>query len=190
MVNETEPDAASRRTLLRLAGAGAAGLVVGCAGAASKPRTTHTVTAPASPDAAILNALLDLEHQAIAAYTAAAPLLRGSARLAAQRFLSQELAHAGELAGLIAEANGKPSKPRSSYDLGHPGSARALLRVLESLERAQVDAYSQAIPVLSSSGTRAAAAAIFANDAQHLAILRLELGQEPAPASIVPGPRP
>ena len=70
-----------------------------------------------SLDAALLNHLLDLEHMGIAAYTAGIPLLSPAGRKDGQLFLTQELSHAGELAGLVNQAGGKPHKGRETLRL-------------------------------------------------------------------------
>ena len=134
-----------------------------------------------------LNGLLDVEHYAIAAYTAGAPLLGHTAAKAAQQILSQELAHAVELGDLITRAGGKANKPRSTYDLGHPGTANEVLVLLERAEQAQLTAYLDVIPRVGGGRLRAALAAIFANDAQHLTVLRWQTGQAPVPAALVVG---
>src|SRR5262249_4642613 len=155
-------------TLLRLAGASAAGAVAtvaaGCGSHKSNASGTTTTTRVPGPDVPILNHLLDLEHMTIAAYTAGLPLLGGTAHMAGQRFLVQEFAHAGELGGLVRAAGGKANKAHASYALGHPDSANDVLWLLHKLEQTQVGAYIQAIPHLSTSTTRAAVAAILGND--------------------------
>jgi bacterioferritin (cytochrome b1) len=175
--------------MVRLAGGGigvAVALAIEACGSSKSASTLSTTTASTpGPDASILNNALDLEHMAIAAYTAAAPLLPGTAQLAAQRFLAQELAHAGELAGLVKQAGGKPIKPRSSYDLGNPQSTEDVLTLLGRIEEAQLAAYAQAIPLLSLPSSRAAVAAIFANDAQHASVIALALGRNPVPSAFV-----
>jgi hypothetical protein len=62
-----------------------------------------------------------------------------------------------------------------------------VLALLKRLEQAQLRAYLDAIPQLSGGKVRAAVAAIYANDAQHLALLRWQTGEAPAPAALVTG---
>jgi len=162
-------------------------LLAGCSG--SKPlrvKVRNGVTVQ-SGDVSILGALLDLEQHAIAGYTAGIPLLDRPAAKAAQQFLSQELAHSGALRDLIRKAGGTPEKPRTSYDLGHPTTNAQVLALLRDLENAQLSAYVQMIPLLTPGRLRSAVAAISANDAQHLAVLRQELGQNPVPSAFVTG---
>jgi bacterioferritin (cytochrome b1) len=177
----------SRRGLL-IAGAGVAtGLLAGCSG--SKPlREKVRGGAKVQPgDVIVLNQLLDLEQHTIAAYTAGLPLLRRSATKIAKQFLKQELAHAQSLTDLIHKAGGKPDLPPASYDLGHPASEDEVLELLRELESAQLSAYAQQIPGLSSGPLRAAVSAIYANDAQHLSVLRGELKLNPIPSPLAVG---
>jgi hypothetical protein len=59
--------------------------------------------------------------------------------------------------------------------------------LLKRLERLQIRTYLETIPRLSGGRVRAAMAAILANDAQHLAMLRWQAGGPPAPAALVTG---
>jgi rubrerythrin len=138
-------------------------------------------------DVEALNGLLDVEHYAIAAYTAGTPLLGRTAAKAARQILSQELAHAVELGDLITRAGGKANKPRSTYNFGHPSTASEVLMLLERAEQAQLSAYLEAIPRVGGGRLSAALAAIFANEAQHLTVLRWQTGQAPVPAALVVG---
>lgn len=186
----SEAESHSRRTLLAAAAGGAlaiAGGVTACSG--SKPlrvKVRSGVTVQ-SGDISILGGLLDLEQHTIAAYTAGIPLLASRYAKASKQFLSQELAHAQALTDLIRKAGGKPQKPHSSYALGHPTSDRQVLALVRDLESAQLAAYVDSIPLLTPGRLRSAVAAIFANDAQHLAVLRQQLGQNPIPAAFVTG---
>jgi hypothetical protein len=180
----------SRRKLLLAAGAAiAGGGATALAACGSTPlRVKVRSGAKVSPsDVEILNALLDLEYYAIAAYTAGIPLLRQPAARAGKHFLSQELAHASALSDLVKRAHGKPSKPKASYDLGHPRGATDVLVLLHRLESEQLAAYVEMIPRLSPGRVRSATAAIFANDAQHLSVLRAQLGRSPVPAALATG---
>jgi hypothetical protein len=133
----------------------------------------------------VLNSLLGVEHYAIAAYAAGIPLLGGIGESLGRQFLSHELAHADELAELVKDGGGKSARPRASYNLGNPRTAADGLALLERAERAQLQAYLQMIPALSGGRVRAAVATIYANDAQHLAVLREQAGQPPTTAFAV-----
>jgi hypothetical protein len=142
-------------------------------------------TAAARADAVLLGDLLAAERYAIAAYSAGMPLLGRDAARTAKQFLAQELAHGAELEGLIKQTGTKPAKAPAFYDLGSPRGELDVLHLLHRAETAQAAAYAHAIPRLQPPRLRAAAAAIFANDAQHLAVLRSVLGIRPVPGAFV-----
>ncbi len=181
---EGEP---SRRGLLRAAGTGVAGLVLaGCGGASLKAQADNSAPVLGT-DVGLLNHLLHLEHVAIAAYTAGTPLLPAATVKAGQLFLNDELAHAGALGALIKAAGGKPNKPAPSFDLGHPRTSREVLALLHRVEAAQVSAYLAALPQLEPIIVKRSVAAILANDAQHVAVVRAALGQPAVPSAFVTG---
>jgi Ferritin-like domain len=183
-------DSRSRRTLL-IGGAGTAAataaLLAGCSGSKPLRLQVRSGAKVAPGDIIVLNQLLDLEHRTIAAYTAGLPLLGQPATKAAQQFLSQELAHAQSLSDLIRQAGGKPDEPRASYDLGRPADETEVLQLLRGLEATQLAAYVAMIPGLTPGKLRSAVVAIFANDAQHLSVIRAQLNQTPIPSAFVTG---
>jgi Ferritin-like domain len=181
-----EPEASSRRQLLVGAGA-AAVLLAGCGDSQSlRYRLQHDPSA-AQTDVELLNNLLDLEHRAIAAYTAAVPLLPPAPARMAKRFLGEEVDHSEDLSGLVHTAGGKPRAPRQQYDLGNPRTKTQLLALLYDVEAAQLTGYLGAIPRLSPGPIRAEASAILANDAQHISLLRPMLGRPALVAPFVTG---
>lgn len=196
MNQPAEADDGSRRWLLRGAGAAAGGaaalLIAACGGSGKVAAQTGTTTSATTPqfhsrDIDLLNHLLELEHITVAAYTAGIPLLAPAGRMAGQRFLTQELSHAGEVSGLVRQAGGVAVKAREGYDLGDPRNGDDVLRLLHELERSQIAAYLQAIPKISLASTRAALASVMANDAQHISVLRSQLGRQPVPSALVTG---
>jgi Ferritin-like domain len=181
------PGSFPRSALLRAAGAGLAGLAaVGC-GKQSLRAQVHNSKPLLHTDVALLNHLLDLEHMAIAAYTAGTPLLAPSVVKAGRLFLNHELSHAGDLAGLVKAAGGKPIKPAPSYALGHPRTSDDVLRLLHAMETAQITAYLDAITRLRPGTLKQQVASILANDAQHVAVVRAALGQPAIPSAFVTG---
>jgi hypothetical protein len=187
----SEPAGASRRRVLQAALAAAAGLGAAACGGHTDHAPRFHLPAPnnvPASDLGPLYRLLDLEYAAIAAYEAGIPLLDEATQKTAEQFLRHELSHAGDLGGLIKNASkAKPPQVRVRHDLGHPRTAAEVVDLLYRLERAQLSAYLWAIPRLSDGPSRAAAAAIFANDAQHLSLLRMRRGEPPAPAAFVTG---
>jgi rubrerythrin len=171
-------------------GAGLGAGVIVLAGCSSRSQKAEVQALPAAAqnlDVAVLNRSLDLEYEAIAAYTAGIPLLGGRPKEAAKRFLNQELSHSGELAGLVKQAGGKPHKPKPMYNLGQPRDDRGVLSLLHEIEQRELRLYLQAVTQVSPGSVRAAVAAMLANDAQHLAILRSSLKLDPIPSAFVTG---
>ena len=188
MVSEDcEGEPSSRRGLLRAAGAGLAGLLLAGCGSQSLKAQVHNSAPILGADVDLLNQLLHLEHWAIAAYTAGTPLLAPAVTKAGALFLNDELEHAGALAGLVKEAGGKPIKPAPSYPLGRPGSSDDVLRLLQTIENAQLTAYLKALTRLEPGFLKASVATILANDAQHAAVVRAALQQPAVPAAFVTG---
>jgi bacterioferritin (cytochrome b1) len=183
----SEADASTRRGLLRGAGAGVAGvLIAGCGGQSLKAQVSNSKPLLQS-DVDLLNHLLHLEHMAIAAYTAGIPLLEQPTAKAGQLFLNDEMSHAGDVAGLVRAAGGKPIKPEPSYALGHPRTSQEVLKLLHDVENAQIAAYVDAIAVLRPGTLKQQVASILANDAQHIAVVRAALGQPAIPSAFVTG---
>ena len=187
----------SRRELLGRAGAGlllGAGLLIeGCGGGQSgAPAPPHEKISHSAAvlDVAILNGLLDIEHKAIAAYTAAIPLLTGHTQRAARDFLNDELNHASELNSLIARHGGKAVHAQPSYDLGAPQTKNAILELLVRVEHQQIAAYLGAIPLVAPGAMRASLAAIMGSEAQHIAIVRGALGRPPLTGPFVTASAP
>jgi hypothetical protein len=170
-------------------GAGAALAAAALAGCGDKPlRIKIRGGAKVSPaDVDALNALLEVEQYAVAAYTASIPLLNWREAKPPKQFLGQELAHTVELTDLIMRARGKPVKPKAHYDLGQPRSADDALALLKRSEEAQLQAYLSTLPRLSGGRLRSTVAAIYSNEAQHLAFVRTQLGQSPVPAAFAVG---
>jgi bacterioferritin (cytochrome b1) len=177
----------SRRRLLLTAAAGVVGLS-GCGGSGrSASQTLDRHIRGGRHDAGLLNRLLGTEYYAIAAYTAATPRLSGDNAAGAKRFLGQEVLHADRLIGLIERLGGHPHRARASYDLGHPQTASELVGLLLATEELQLKAYRDAIPQLSSGSLKQMIVSIFATQAQHAVVWRLQLGRQPAPAAFVTG---
>jgi len=192
-VHEILHDPRTRRAFLRTAGSGLAGsssvLLTACGGGSGqtkKQSAAASVTlAIRASDIEILNGVLDLEHTAVAAYTAGIPLLSGRPAAAATRFLGQELSHATALERMIKGAGGKPNPPRASYDLGNPRGPADVLAMLNAMEESLVDVYIDAIPKLLPGWLRATAATILANEGQHISVLRAARGLAPAPSAFL-----
>jgi hypothetical protein len=179
--------AVSRRQLLGATGAAGLGLALAGCGR-TRPTASHVSQLPPNVkavDASIFNSLIDAEYVIAAAYIAGIPLLSDHNLRAAKHFLAQEVAHIAELQNLVSVAHGVPHGPRASYDLGHPRNQTQVLELIHSGEEMTVRAYLDALPRLSPGPPRAAAASILANEAQHVSIIRRNLGLDPVPDAVV-----
>ena len=166
---------ATRRTVLKASLAGLSGLTM--MGAAGCGGTHHLKVAPvvAPQDVDLLNTALAVEEKSIAAYTAAAPQLDRFGQEMCAQFLTQELQHAGILRKLVNQLGGQPHHS-VTYDFRGVHGRSEILDLLHSLERKQMTAYLAAIPHLSTAYLRQTMAAILANDAQHVTVLRAQQG--------------
>jgi rubrerythrin len=198
--HSSPPSGSSRRELLMAsataaAGAGAAVLVSSCGGSSSKATSTETVsTTQAQSDAAILAALLDLEHSAIAAYTLIATKLSGRALASARLFASQEASHAAALEAGITKLGSTPSpaRPRAEYLATFPrlrGERDALSFALD-VEDTAVAAYADALGKFVTDSVRVTTASILVTEAEHAAVLLGELGRPQVPEPFVTGAPP
>lgn len=144
-------------------------------------------------DIRLLNNSLSLEFRTIAAYTAGISHLVGPVRRSAVQFLRDELSHMARLESLIRRAGGIPFGRQDSYSFGgHPGgpphgTPREVLLLLHALEQTELAVYLDAIPQLAPGPVRGDIAAIAANQAQHISILRTALGLDPVPYALVNG---
>src|SRR6266480_1959854 len=108
--------ARSRRGFIRLAGGtflgGSAAAIAACGGGKQQSSETTISTTQAQGDAAVLNAALELEHTAIAAYETGLKLVKGTALADAREFLAHEREHAAALARAVLRLGSEPVKPR------------------------------------------------------------------------------
>jgi rubrerythrin len=136
-------------------------------------------------DLVILNAALDLEHQAIWAYSAAAPKLSntdvGKTVLAlALRNQADHKLHRDALTGAINKLNGTPVASKDSYDLspyikageGNLDSDANIAKLALALEVDAALAYCDAFSKLKGQGLIAAAASIGPNEVAHATAIR------------------
>src|SRR4051794_7200674 len=112
-------DPVSRRRFVQATGVtfagGSAVFLAACGGSddgATTSVSTMGATSGTGGDIAILNGALGLEHPAVFAYTAGAPLLSGDALAVGKQFLEQEQEHADGLAKAITQLGGMPVKPK------------------------------------------------------------------------------
>jgi rubrerythrin len=173
----------TRRTAL----GGSAGLLLAACASEDEPPAGDR---PAE-GSGLLNSLLVLEHTAVAAYDAAAGLVRGEALRYARRITRQERGHVRRLEGLIRARGGTSARSRTTDEyarsfprLATPADA---LRFAADLEERLVRAYLQALPKLSDPELRWAAAEIGADEGAHVAVVQVLQGQPAAPQAFVTG---
>lgn len=148
--------------------------------------------AQADGDAEILKAAIALEQTAAVAYGA----LVGSGVLdedlaAVLRLLrEQEQEHVDALAMALESLGGGAPEPPAPEDVDGLGALRSRADVLRfgiELERMAVAAYYDAHAKLQDAKLLQTSASIMAADAQHLVVLRQELGRDPSPDAFVTG---
>ncbi len=184
--------ATSRRGFLRLTATvgGSAALLSACGRDESE---TGAAAAEISGEGDVqrLNAALDTEYTAVAAYTQAATVLEAPVLALAQTFLGHEEAHAAKLTGLVRDLGGTPHRPKTAeeYSRGFPAmrSREDVLRFATRLEEDALRLYLENGPRLSDPAMRQTAAAIGTVQAEHLAVLRGALGDAPVPDAFVLG---
>jgi hypothetical protein len=174
-VTDPKFQAVRRRLLASIA---TAGIVSGCA---LVPRNADR---PASPgdDISILNGILALEYEAVAAYRAGAEsgLLDPDQRALVESIEADHLRHAEGIAETIRRLGGEPAKDAvSDYHFTPPLSAADVLRHGASLERGLASADLGAVPVLGDRELAKAAGRLIAAETVHWTRLRAALGENP-----------
>ena len=138
-----------------------------------------------------LNAALDLEHAAVAAYTMATTMLDAQVLQMVQSFLAHEQEHAAKLTELVRDLGGTPYQPKSAEEYARgfaPMESREdVLRVAARVERDALDGYLEHGPRLTDPGMRQMAAAIATVQAEHLSVLLAALGWPPVPGPFAGG---
>lgn len=183
-------DPQSRRRFFRTSGVGIAGTSAAVLVACSDDTKNPVQIGPDESDQAdveILNAVLDLEFLAIAAYKQGATKLGGERLAIMKVLLEQEQAHADGLAGEIKNLDGTPNRAKRDYDFPQLRTEADVLRFALDLEDTAIAAYIDALPKFSEKELRATAASIITSEAEHASVLLDALGREPVPEAFVTG---
>jgi hypothetical protein len=169
-----------------------AGILAGCGGggssttATSAALTTPAPSAEESADAEILGTVLARQEAAIEAFGQVGPELAPRLARMAAYFRAQEQEHVDAvlkaLRGLRSPAEASPEP----IDTGGLESDRDRLVFLYEVESATIDEELSAISGLEASWPRSLLASTVADQAQHLTLLRQELGA--GPLASVPEP--
>ncbi len=142
-------------------------------------------------DAAILNAALALEFQAIAAYQVGAEskLLEKPVLDLAVQFQSHHKAHAAMLSVAVENSGGVPVESKTIADYAFPvdqlKSQADVLRFAAGLEKAAASAYVNSLANLRQKNLIKGAAAILGDETMHWAVLLNALGENPVPAAFI-----
>lgn len=170
-----------------LGGAVAAAVLASCGGGDPPPSSGPR---PGS-GAALLGSLLALERAAVAAYGACAELLTGRALEQVRAIRAQEREHASRLERLITDLGGEPAPGRSAEEYARTfprlRSAADALRFAEDLKEREVRAYLEALSELPSVALRTEASRTCADEANHLAAVRVLRGLPAAEGPFVTG---
>ena len=175
---------ASRRAII----AGAGGLTIAAMAGCTVVPATEVTSNGAAEDLALLDNLLGLEYEAVAAYDAAlAGGAFGTADAArAHAFQGDHVKHAEALAHDIARLHGKPVAQRPARDYRFSSAAlkepTEALRFLVGFERGLALAHLGAVPAFADRTLAKRAASILAIETMHWSALRLALGEEAVPA--------
>jgi rubrerythrin len=185
-------DIQTRRNFLKLAAmAGVASSVV-----LAGPSGVLAAGGDKENDVKIMNVALGLEHQAIAAYQAGAEtkLLSDPTLKVAVKFQDHHKQHRDALAKTVKAYGGKPVDAQAKYDVAGLAAANGvkqlagekdIVQLAMKLEAGATSAYLGAIPGLKTVDVIKAAIAIMADEAQHTAVLRAALGEDPVPSAFV-----
>ncbi len=180
-----------RRSLFRKAGGAtlSAGAVAMMAGADHLIAARGAWAASAEQDVAILNVALGAELEAVAAYAtvAEAGILSDAVAPTAVTFMGHHQEHADALAGTIGQLGGMPVEPLAQYDfqLDSINNEADALSFAADLEAGAVSAYLGAVPAFEDRNLAQVAASILGDEAMHLAVLRMVLGEDPVPNAFV-----
>jgi hypothetical protein len=150
----------------------------------------HDMEGGGGGDIAILNVALGLEYQAIYAYTVGAGtgLLSEEIKKVAVAFMGQHEAHAELEASTVKKMGGTPVARKDKYELGDLSGIKAEADVLKfalGLEQQAAATYLKVAKDFMNKDLIPVVAGIGANEAQHAALLRFVLKENPVPQNVV-----
>jgi hypothetical protein len=179
VIDESGGDLSRSEVILK--GALAAGAVYGTL--MVSPYIRSAFAASGTSDVDILNFALTLEYLESTFYDEAMKKVKASGELKKLLPLlaSDEKQHVEALKGTIEKLGGKPvAKPKFNFE--YSGTS-GFLKLAETFEDTGVGAYNGAAPSIKSKEVLGAAGSIVQVEARHAAAIRLQNGQEPAPAA-------
>lgn len=133
-------------------------------------------------DVRVLNEILGRQLAAIDAYGEALPALRGADLAMARAFRAHEQEHANETTKILRGLDGESDPPAETIEADGLETRLDALGFLYELESATIDAELNAVAELTIAWPRPAIAAMAANQAQRLVLIRRALGAGPLEA--------
>lgn len=174
-------EAQQTRSEVLAKGALAAGAAYGAL--AVGPYVRRTLAQSGSGDIEIVNFALTLEYLEAKFYAEARSRVRANKELMSliDLLAEDEQQHVEALAGTVKQLGGKPvAEPK--FDFSYGGTA-GFLKLAQTFEDVGVSAYNGAGPMIKSKEVLTAAGSIVQVEARHAAAIRLQNGEEPAPAA-------
>jgi hypothetical protein len=136
-------------------------------------------TTDQSADVEVLNEILARQLAAVVAYGQALPKLRGDDLALARRFRAQEQEHVDATTKTLRGLEGKTDPPAETIEAGELKTPQDAMHFLYDLESATIDAELSAVGKLTIGWPRPLIAAMAANQAQRLVLIRRALGAGP-----------
>jgi hypothetical protein len=156
-------------------GALVAGLATGLLACGGDDGTTVDKEA----DVAVLNEILGRQLAAVEAYGEVVPALRGADLAVARHFRAQEQEHVDATTKTLRGLDGEADPPSETIEAGDLETRRDAFAFLYELESATIDAELKAVGELTIGWPRPLIAAMAANQAQRLVLIRRALGANP-----------
>jgi hypothetical protein len=161
-----------RALLLGAIATGLAASLVACGGGSDSATDKEA-------DVRVLNEILARQLAAVDAYGEVLPALRGAELAAAREFRSQEQEHVDATTKTLRGLDGEADPPAETIETDELGTRREAFEFLYELESATIDAELNAVGKLTIGWPRPLIAAMAANQAQRLVLIRRALGARP-----------
>jgi hypothetical protein len=133
-------------------------------------------------DVRVLNEILARQQAAVEAHGEVLPVLHGADLAMARTFRAQEQEHANETTKILRGLDGESAPPAETIEAGDLKTRREALELLYEMESATIDAELKAVAELTIAWPRPLIAAMAANQAQRLVLIRRALGARPLEA--------
>lgn len=137
------------------------------------------VTTDKAADVKVLNEILARQLAAVDAYGQAMPALSGADLALARRFRAQEQEHVDATTKTLRGLEGEADPPAETIEAGELQTPQDAMHFLYELESATIDAELNAVGKLTIGWPRPLIAAMAANQAQRLVLIRRALGAGP-----------